>query len=236
VLLKNHKSRTIKDKNMNAFIKLSIILLLLTIGTESFAQTIGIKAGLILSNMLKKEHDNTYSDDFKMNPGFHFGPTIEIPISKLFSFESGLMLSFKRYKKIERIRGGEHNSEWEAKAYMLNFDMPLTAKATFDVGGAKIFETFGPYIGMGLCGKFKSKKVYIIDEENISFGSNEEEDHLRRLDYGLTAGAGIKLNSIQIGISFGLGLANLSNNNTEGLSQINNHVLGISVDYKFEGK
>jgi hypothetical protein len=89
---------------------------------------------------------------------------------------------------------------------------------------------------MGLCGKFKSKKVYIIDEENISFGSNEEEDHLRRLDYGLTAGAGIKLNSIQIGISFGLGLANLSNNNTEGLSQINNHVLGISVDYKFEGK
>ncbi len=230
-------SRTIKDRNMKTFIKLSIVVLLLVNGTESFAQTFGIKVGLNLSNMIMKDDDETYSEEFKMKPGFHFGPTIEIPISELFSFESGLMLSTKGYKESVKISYGGCISERNTKVYMLYIDIPLTAKVTFDVGGTKLFGTFGPYIGMGLCGKMKYIKIYEIDEEveKISFGSNKEEDDLKALDYGLTAGIGFTLNSTQIGISYALGLANLSNY-SEDHYKIKNRVLGISIGYKFGGK
>lgn len=74
---------------MKKLIRLTIALLLITTVTESFAQTFGVKAGLNLSNMLMKDDDGTYSDDFKMNPGFHFGPTMELPINETVSFETG---------------------------------------------------------------------------------------------------------------------------------------------------
>lgn len=65
-----------------------------------FAQNFGVKAGLNLSNMLVKNDYRTYSDDFKMNPGFYVGATAEFPLSDLLSFETGLLLSTKDSKKV----------------------------------------------------------------------------------------------------------------------------------------
>lgn len=47
-------------------------------------------------------------------------------------------------------------------------------------------------------------------------------------------GVGVEINSIQIGITYGLGLANISTY-VEYDSKINNRVLGISVGYFFGG-
>ena len=220
---------------MKNLIKLCIVALMLTIVTESFSQTFGVKAGLNLSNMLIKDDDDTYSDDFKMNPGFHIGPTVEFPINEIFSFESGLLLSTKGFKLSEKETYGGETYEYKQKVNLFYLDIPLTAKATYDIGGVKIYGTFGPYIGLGLSGKSKYEEDGDTNEEDINFGSDEDEDDLKRLDYGLTAGAGIELNYIQIGINYGLGLANISIYNDDG-SKFNNRVLGISVGYKFGGK
>ena len=42
--------------------------------------------------MLDKDEDGTYSDDFKMKPGFHVGGIVDFPISEIFSVETGLLL------------------------------------------------------------------------------------------------------------------------------------------------
>lgn len=130
----------------------------------------------------------------------------------------------------------EETYEYEDKLNIYYLDIPLTAKAIFDVGGSKIYGTFGPYIGMGLSGKIKSEYTgnyeTETDEEDINFGSDKDEDDLKRLDYGLTAGVGIELKSIQIGINYNLGLANISSYTDDG-NKISNRVLGISVGYKF---
>ncbi len=221
---------------MKNIIKLCIVALMLTIVTESFSQTFGVKAGLNLSTLLMKDDDDTYSDNFKMNPGFHFGPTIEIPVIEMISFESGLLLSTKGAKWSEKDSYGGETYEYIEKINLLYLDIPLTAKATYDIGGIKIYGTFGPYIGMGLSGKTKSESTVNGDTEtedyDIKFGSDEDKDDLKRLDYGLTAGAGIELKSIQIGITCNLGLANISSY-TGGGNKINNRVLGISAGYKF---
>ena len=224
---------------MKNLLKLLIVVIGFTMTTESYAQTFGVKAGLNLSNMLVEDDDDTYSDDFKVNPGFHVGATAEFPITELFSFETGLLLSTKGFKVSEEETFMGETVKYESKLNLIYLDIPLTAKASFDLGGARIYGVFGPYIGMGLSGKSKFEITAMgeteTEEEDIKLGSDEDEDDVKRLDFGLTMGAGVEISSIQIGLSYGLGLANISPY-TDGGSKISNRVLGISVGYKFGRK
>ena len=102
-----------------------------------------------------------------------------------------------------------------AKAILSYLDIPLTLKASHDLGeGLKMFGAVGPYIGVGLSGKIKVTAEYQGDteteEEVVKWGSNEDTDDFKRLDMGLTFGAGVEINSLMIGISYDLGLSNIS--------------------------
>jgi len=211
--------------------KLLLVVIALTTATDLFSQTLGVRAGLNLSNMLMKDDEDTYSDDFKMVPGFHVGATAEFPISDLLSFETGLILSTKGFKVEE--------SGAEIKANLFYLDIPLTIKATHDLGGAKIFGALGPYLGMGLSGKYKyeytSGGTTESDDESVEWGSDEEDDDLKRFDFGLVVGAGVEINVIQIGVFYNLGIANISSYNDDG-TKAANRVLGISLGYRFGGK
>jgi opacity protein-like surface antigen len=129
--------------------------------------------------------------------------------------------------------------EMKIKTNLFYLDIPLTAKASFDLGDAKVFGLFGPYIGMGLTGQ--SKTVTTIDgktekeKEDVEWGSEKGKSDLKRLDFGLTIGAGVEIDLFQIGLGYNLGLANISPYNDGGM-KINNRVIGLSVGYKFGGK
>ena len=220
---------------MKNLIKLLIVVVLFTMTTESFAQKFGVKAGLNLSNMLDKDDDGTYSEHYKMNPGFHIGPTFELAMNDMFSFETSLLLSTKGFKVTEK----DGATEYKVTTNPVYIDIQLTPKVSFSVGGPKIYAVLGPYIGIGLTGKYKVKATYngttTTDDENIEWGSDENKDDAKRLDFGLLAGAGVEFGPIQVGLSYGLGLANISPY-TDGGTKIKNRVLGISVGYKFGGK
>lgn len=216
---------------------LSLIVLLL-ITTASYAQIFGVKAGLNLSTMVLKDNDGNYSDDFKMNPGFHVGVTGEFPLTEMFSFETGLFLSTKGLKanQLVDIPLGP-TTETKTKMDLLYLDIPLTAKASFVIGSTKIYGVLGPYLGMGLSGKNKYEITEVGEtrtgENNITWGS--EENDYKRLDFGLTAGTGIMIKPIQIELFYSLGLANISHQSVNG-SKFSNRVLGLSIGYKFAGK
>lgn len=222
---------------MKNLLKLLIMIIVFTMAAESFAQTFGVKAGLNLSNILAKDDDETYSEDFKMNPGFHLGITAEFPFTDMISFEPGLLLSSKGTRISEEETYMGETYKYEQKVNLFYLDIPLTAKASFDIENARVYGVFGPYLGMGLSGKSKSEETFMgeteTEEEDINWGSDKEDD-LKRLDFGLSVGVGVEINSIQIGLSYSLGLANISAN-TDGGSTTNNRVLGISIGYKFDG-
>jgi opacity protein-like surface antigen len=224
---------------MKYLVKLFVVIITFSMTTELFAQNFGIKGGLNFSNILLKDDDDTYSNDFKMKPGFHVGATAEFPLTKMISFETGLLLSTKGYKTSEEETYMGETYKYEEKINLFYLDIPLTAKASFDLGGVKIYGVFGPYLGMGLSGKYKYEETYDgetdSEEEDIEWGSDEDNDDLKRLDFGLTLGAGVEIKSIQIGLTYDLGLANISTDNDNGYKG-NNRVLGISVGYKFGRK
>ena len=159
--------------------KFSMILLISLFCIQTNAQTFGLKAGLNLSNMLEKDDDDTYSNDYKMNPGFHIGGTVDVPISDILSFESGLLLTTKGFKYEEE----EMGISIKAKANLYYLDIPLTLKASHELSeGLKMFGAVGPYVGIGLSGKIKATVEYQgdeeTDEEDVKWGSDEDNDDL----------------------------------------------------------
>ena len=220
---------------MKGLMNLLIVFVMFGITAESLAQTIGIQAGLNLSDMLMKDDEGVYGDNFKIKPGFNAGATLEFPIKEMFSFNMGLLLSTKGYKVDDKYG----TTEFKGTFKLLYIDIPLTAKAYFNVLGARIYGAIGPYFGVGLSGKYKFDVTIngdtTTDTENINWGSDAADDDLKRLDFGLTAALGVEINSIDIGVSYGLGLANISSF-TDGGTKVKNRVLGISLGYKFGGK
>jgi hypothetical protein len=85
---------------------------------------------------------------------------------------------------------------------------------------------------MGLTGDNKISSYYGNQINKIKWGSEEGSDDLKQFDYGLTLGTGINLDPFQVGISYNMGLANLSPEISSG-SKLGNRVLGISLSYIF---
>ena len=210
--------------------KLLIVVLMLCWSFISFAQPIfGVRAGLNLTTMLSKDDETNYGDEnnFKMRPGFNVGPTAEFPINEMFSFETALLLSTMGVNG-EYDYGGGNSKESLSLLYL---NIPLTAKAVFDVGGTKVFGVFGPYLGYGLSGKWKSDE---FGDEDVKWGTGTE-DHFKPFDFGLQIGAGAAIKFIEISLSYGLGLANIASD-TGGGTMEKNRVLALSVGYKFVKK
>jgi len=71
------------------------------VSTQMFAQRIGVQAGVNLANMLDKDDDGTYSDEYKMLLGFNGGVTFEMGFGDLISLEAGLLADTKGFKMTE---------------------------------------------------------------------------------------------------------------------------------------
>ena len=214
---------------MKTFSKILLILIFIMWTTESFTQNFGIRAGLNLSNLLVKDNDERYSDDFKIKPGFHVGATVEFPINEMFGIETGIIASTKGFKLNEEDVG--YNGSWT----LYYIDIPINGKVYYDAGGVKIYGAFGPYLGIGIYGAAKVTYMDETEKEDIKWGNDDEEDDLKRFDMGLSFGAGVEVKSFVFGISYNLGLLNISPYVEDG-AKIKNRVLGISVGIKFGDK
>lgn len=190
--------------------------ILISISTECYSQSFGVKAGLNFSNLLAKDEDAKY--DTKMLLGIHIGITADVPISQNFSFETAILLSKKGNAESDNLWG--YN--------LMYIDVPLTAKATIETGNVKLYGIFGPYVGIGLSGH-----IYHNEQgTKIIWGSDNEIGVLKRSDFGLIIGGGVEINSFQIGLNYELGLKNISSF-TDYNTKVYNRVLGMSFGYKF---
>ena len=215
---------------MKNLVKLFLIVIAIMMATDKlFSQEFGIKAGFNSSNM-HIVYDDMISIDANMKTGFHIGATAEFPLTEIFSLETGLLLSSKGF--IEEIKDFNYKVIFNP----LYLDIPLTVKASSYIGGTKVYGMFGSYIGIGLSGTIKGEVIVdgltTSQEIDIEWGSDIDSD-FKRMDFGLIIGAGVELNSIQIGLNYSLGLANIS---PQTNLKINNRVLGISVGYRFGKK
>jgi len=207
--------------------KVLIISLLTLIGMQTFAQKIGVQGGINLANILAKDDDDTYSDDFEVNLGFNGGVTLEVGLGDLLSVEAAVMANSKGFKMKEEFLG----IEFTTRANLLYLDVPVLVKVGPSFGPVKVFAAAGPYIGYGISGKLKYEAEGESDTEDVEWGDSED-DYLKRMDFGAKFGAGLEAMGFTIGAYYSLGLANISPITDNG-AKINHKVISLSLGYKF---
>jgi hypothetical protein len=207
--------------------KVLIISLLALFSVQTFGQKIGVQGGINLANMLVKDNEDTYSDEFEMNLGFNGGVTMEVGFGDLLSVEAGLLVDTKGFKYDYDFLG----TTVTTKVNAMYLDVPVLVKVGPSFGPVKVFAAAGPYVGFGLAGKIKTEAEGESETEDIEWGDTED-DYAKRLDFGAKFGAGVEVMGFTLGGYYSLGLANISPTTEDGL-KVNNRVISISVGYKF---
>ena len=212
---------------MKNFRSVLLTMVITFFGLSVFAQSFGVRAGLNMSNFEVKDDADTYSDDYMFLPGFHAGILAEVPVAGVLSLEGGAFFSTRGFRFEEEMVLFDDKVEIKYKTTLYYLVVPITAKATVDVGPVEVFGQVGGYIGAGLSGKnkgeFTSGDITEEEESDVKWGNDELEDDFKPLDFGLTAGAGVQVNNTRAGVAYEHGLANIcpySENNYSCTSRV----------------
>ena len=239
---------------MKRIFKTILILIVLFLGFNSNAQSILFKGGLNVNSLKSSTTDANITNENSY--GFHLGATVDLPLTNLFSLETGLILNNRGGKMVfdsqSEIMASSNDvidplsttpkplpMETEITASLYYLDIPLLLRGNLKLNeNIKLFGTFGPYLGIALKGtseietNMPTELIEMFDyeapsKEDVEIGS--ENGQMKRLDSGLSFGTGIEFNSIVLGLSYDLGLMNTTNSETD---KTNNRVFKISLGYK----
>ncbi len=219
------------------------VLLVFALATGAHSQTISLKGGLNLSNMsFDVDNNGDMDDDTDWKAGFVVGAAVEFPFTDILSLETGLFLASKGYKASDEYTdtwgGMTFEGEMEETLSLLYLDIPITARLTHNLGnGLSLYGLLGPYVGIGLTGTYEYEYTETFngetetdsDEEDIEWGSGDDDD-LKRIDFGLTIGGGVEINNLLIGLSYNMGLADIS---PHDIVEIKNKTISFTIGYRF---
>src|SRR5690606_5404269 len=120
-------------------------------------------------------------------------------------------------------------------------EIPVNLVFKTPTGNAKFFAGAGPYVAMGVGGRFKGTGLFEFDEK-IKYSdddplTSEEEGagafRVKRFDYGLNGTIGIEASNLVISANYGLGLAKLQSGTDSEDDQNNKHrVLSFTLGFK----
>lgn len=214
------------------------------LGFASMAQTspvrFGLKAGVafpklkVSGSVLESEE----AESLKANTSFYVGGTVEIPVSDIFSVQSGLTYIGKGAKAEESATMGADSYRVVGKINLSYLELPVNAVFKFNAGQGSLFFGAGAYYGYALNGKTKVEATVTIDgqtdkdseTDDLIFG-NTEADDFKRGDFGLNFLAGYQLaNGFNIHGGYGLGLRNISPS-TDG--KVKNRGFSVGVGFSF---
>lgn len=189
------------------------LLLLSLIGTMSIAsaQTVkyGIKAGANFSSFTASASASSGGGSASSDNavGFHIGAVADIGLGD-FSIQPGVLFSTK---------GGAGSGSTVTFDYI---EVPVNVLYNIKTPAGKLFLGAGPYLAYGVAGS-----------NGVTFGSGSND--IGNPDYGISFLGGHRFTSgIALSGGYDLGLANLNNDKSYGLS-VKNKSFNLSVGYFF---
>jgi len=187
--------------------RIAFICLVSTLFTIVSAQSIGLKAGISVSN-------GSTNWPTHYNPGLFAGISGDIPVSESVFLSSGLLFIKKGTKR-----------DWsgtQVRIPVWYLEIPVNTVYKFDFGTWKLFANAGIYTGVGLSAKIKNGD----ETEKVEFGHNTGQ--YKKMDYGMNLGGGAEIDNVQVGLNYGFGFINISRFTAE---TIRNRVFTVSAVY-----
>jgi hypothetical protein len=215
---------------MNNSIKTFFIALLSLSLSTSFAQSVIIKGGVNIADMRFKDNNINANKDNETKLGVNIGALIDLPITQVISFETGLAISSKG--------ANFDGSYYTGKIELLYIDIPVSAKINIKINSkASFFIAPGLYLGIGTSGKFTTQYDNWNQDidESVKWGSEKGSDDFKRIDLGGQVSAGLEYNSIILAVAFGQSLVNHSPEEDDDFQAINK-VITITLGLRLSKK
>ena len=212
--------------------KLILALTLTTTVTLATKAQVYVQGGLNLANITKTTDGQTEKNNIL--PSFNVGLMGRLPITSMFSLESGALLTGKGSKAETYFNSGNYT---KARFNPLYIEVPLNAVVkipldTKESNGSNVFFHAGPYAAVGIAGKSTRETKFLgatnTSSSNIQFSNDDpltsEQDDanynkLKRFDFGLNFGGGVQFGRVMLKANYGLGLTKInstqSNNNAD---------------------
>ena len=146
---------------------------------STYSQKFGVKAGANVSSYYGSD-----AEDMGSRIGFQVGGLYELPISGDFFIQPEALLTLNGTKK--DVVG------YSTSMNPLYLQVPVKALYKLTAGTGKITIAAGPYVALGLAGKFKAgdSSINLFSKEN-----GLDEALLKRFDAGLSSAVGYELSS-----------------------------------------
>lgn len=198
-----------------------------------------LKGGVNLANISNSENGDV--SDARMLTSWHAGGVIDLAILDVLSIQPGLFYTSKGIKTERNIPVfGTTTTTFNPQYIELPLNLVLKAPISET---SRFFAGAGPYVAMGVAGKYKVKSDLGSNEYDIEFNDDdpltqEQEDagayKVRKFDYGVNVLAGLELDRFVISANYGLGLAKIYAADDNGDNDKNKHrVFSVSVGIKF---
>ncbi len=214
------------------FLCVFFVLVTSTLYTQNFK----VKGGLSLASVSFSENASFFEQPEvspEKLPAFHLGVGLEFPLGNILSIQTGVTYQNRGFKSeiTEVFEGVEITGEGELKSSYI--DIPLTLKASHDLGNTTIYVFGGGYAGIGISAQSESRAsaLRFSTSTSIEWQFGEDGD-FNRWDYGALVGAGVQFNSVFLEFSYGLGLANIFQDPIAD-ETMKNRLISVSAGYRF---
>jgi hypothetical protein len=183
--------------------------------------TFGITGGVVSANQRFGLTDEKETSDSKL--GLTLGIFANIGLSEKASFIPGLNFTQK---------GGNYNEGGVESSININYlEIPLNF-VFYTKPRSGLFFGFGPTASFALNGKSKATFNGDTFSEDLSFGSDENENDLKRAELGFNVLAGLRSKKgLSLTVNYHLG-----NNIALGEGTFNNRYIGFRLGYEFGSK
>lgn len=202
------------------------------------AQRVGLKAGVNLASFSSDAAESNIEDYKEISVlGSQAGLAFDLAPNKMFSLQPELYFIQKGSKTTFSVVG----SSFETRTYLNYVEVPLLAK--FKLGfdgderrfGLNVFG--GPFAGFALNGRQVSTTPLGETKYDIKFDNDDNSDLDRRLDWGLSFGAGLDLGKFFVDARYNLGINNLldsdASNSNDNAPYLRSRGIGLAVGYWF---
>lgn len=206
------------------------------------------QGGLNLANITQTNSGQTEKNNIL--PTFNAGILARFGLSTTVDLESGVLFT-GRGSKAETYFNNDADYV-KSKFNPLYVEVPLNLVIKLPLAKSSgLFFHAGPYIAVGVGGKSKTETkfgpLYASSSSNIKFSNDDpftsEQDDaaynkLKRFDFGMNLGAGVRLQHIMLKVNYGLGFAKI--NSTESNNTVNDknkyRTLSLSVGFPLNMK
>lgn len=223
---------------VSLFISSSIMLQAQSTTSKSGRTSFGIRAGVNFTNINGKDiNDNKLEND--MLTSFHVGVNAEIPLAPQFYFQPGLLFTQKGAKNTFPF-----TNETVTSTISLSYlELPLNLLFKPLLGTGHLLLGFGPYLAMGIGGKYSLDINGNEVNEDVKFqnsvGANDPKNvvYIKPVDAGANLLFGYEFsNKLSLQLNAQLGLTKI-NPDYDGFSNDNrsskNTGFGLSAGYRF---